>query len=174
MNLGLEKTETEYCMFLNGGDEMIDFSQFAHLYNKIQGKLWGYGGTELYESAMEKRRKYFFVPYSKFLHKFSIKYVPHCSTIFKTNHLKKLGGYNDFFGTAADQAVMLSFALSERPVTQRKILTRFYLGGESTRSKNSIIGDYKLIEMHMRNGGWFENLTAAIMWFLVSFARKWL
>ena len=172
MNVAINKINTEYCMFINGGDEILNFKEISILCSRIRGHLWGYGASILYDDKMQNSKKYTFYPYSKFLHKFSLKYVPHCSTIFNTDFLKNLGGYQYMFGIGADQALIFNFATYGRPVTTSKEISKFYLGGTSTRSNKEIIENFKFIESSFRrNNNIFFRISSETIWKLVTLLR---
>jgi hypothetical protein len=172
MNLGIEILTTKYCIFLNGGDEITSIKNISNMYLKMEDHLWGYGRAILYNPQSMDSRLYTFRPYSKFLHIFSLKYVPHCSTIFDSSFIKSIGGYDDTFGVAADQALILKFAEHQRPVTSLMILSKFYLGGTSTRSGDEIIKDFKFIEKYFYRNILFDFFISKPMWLIVSQIRK--
>jgi hypothetical protein len=173
MNLAIERVTTRYCIFVNGGDEILNIREIYLLCARIQKHLWAYGGTILHNETTGNFKKYIFRPYSRFFHKYSLKFVPHCSTIFNTNFLKEIGGYDPTYGVASDQALMLNFANQSRPVTTPKIISRFYLGGVSTRSNQEIINEYKLIERDLRKyNNSFHNLLHETIWLCVATLRK--
>jgi len=175
MNLAINNIHTEYCMFLNGGDEILNFKEVSILCNRVRGHLWAYGACILYDENTKFSRKYTFYPYSRFLHKYSLKFVPHCSTIFNTNLLKKLGGYQSIFGIAADQALIFNFATYSRPITTLKTISKFYLGGTSTRSDEEIVENFKFIEQNFRNkNNILYEIFSKTIWKMVSFLRSYL
>jgi hypothetical protein len=173
MNVAVNKINTEYCLFINGGDEILNFEEISILCSRIQGHLWGYGASILYDENTQTSKKYTFYPYSKFLHKYSLKFVPHCSTIFNTDFLKNLGGYQYMFGIGSDQALIFNFATYGRPIITSKAISKFYLGGASTRSNKEVIENFKFIERSFRkNNNIFFRISSETIWKLVTLLRN--
>jgi glycosyltransferase involved in cell wall biosynthesis len=145
MNMGAEKLKTEFVLFLNGGDELINGEALQNLVRKIGNENWGYGSIVITKIGSSKSRKYSFNRYSVWPHRLGIKYVPHPATVIRRAIFSRLAGFDVSLSVASDQGLMLSLAQKWQPVIIRESISRFYLGGESTRTEIEINENFKLL-----------------------------
>ena len=172
MNQGLEKLTTELVLFLNGGDELINPRCLVELKNQMGKSSWGYGALEITAENTTRLRKYSFNRYSKNLHRFAIKYVPHPSCIFSVSQFKLNGGYNLKFKTGADQDLILKFARDSYPITSKGCISRFYLGGQSSRNNFETISE--LHEISRSNFGKLlgSEILDQLVWLVILKSRS--
>lgn len=174
MNQGTKKLRTKYVLFLNGGDELINPNGLIQLTNQVGLNSWGYGALAIAEENSAKIRKYSFNTYSKSLHRFAIKYVPHPSTIFSSQMLLDLGGYDVDFSTAADQDLIHRFARNSHPTVLKDSISKFYLGGQSSRTNLETIGELRKISQNnfgtLLNSDYIDQL----FWKIISASRDML
>ena len=172
MNLGLEEIQTDFVLFLNGGDELNNGKALEQLKNDLKPDGWGYGGIQISQASTALTRRYHFTRYNKWLHRFGIKYVPHPSTVFSVKKIRYLGGYNVSYKTGADQDLISRFAMESKPAISKEYISKFYLGGQSSRSNLEIIQELKRISLD--NHGYTLNLKLIddILWSIVSAARS--
>jgi len=145
MNIGAENLKTEFVFFLNGGDELMDGEALQNLVRKIGNGNWGYGSIVIAEMGKSKSRSYSFNSYSIWLHRLGIKYVPHPATVIRRTIFSKLAGFDVSLSVASDQGLMLSLARKWQPIIIGESISRFYLGGESTRTASEINENFKLL-----------------------------
>ena len=147
MNYGISKVTREYILCLNGGDSIFSPRNLQKLLAKIADKPWGYGAISIVNPEDEKKaRKYNFFPYFRLLHKLSLKYVPHPSTIYRTDFLKSLGQFDTTYRIAADQKLALLASKKIRPINSNLIISKFIGGGKSdNRSAFEIVEDFRNI-----------------------------
>ncbi len=138
-NYGLRKVESDFVQFLNGGDELMEPSALSELVFNLARADWGYGNLSIV-SPDSYSRVYSF-RYKKLLHRLGLRYVPHPSTIMRTKVAIELGGYDEKYVSAADHKLLIKFAQRGKPITVRKTVSKFYLGGLSTRNKKLIVAD---------------------------------
>jgi hypothetical protein len=151
MNKGLHNVKTEYCIFLNSGDEFCKDDVLFFVLNQAKGALWGYGAIRhIYSNG--DRKKYNFFPYVQSLHKYGFRYVPHPATFFHTNTIKSLKGFNENYKVAADQELILRLSLIQRPKVIWRELVEFNREGiSSTRGFTEIKRDFYDIRTEIFN-----------------------
>lgn len=172
MNAGLSLAESELCIFLNGGDEICDPGAFKDFASGLTNHEWAYSPIYIASSQKDSHRRYEFKPYSSVKHRLSIKFVPHPGTLYKTEILKLLGGFNASLSVAADQELAMRFAQRSHPRIGDFPFAIFYSGGTSTRSHDEITSDFRLISRQVF--GYFFGLEFldSLVWLLVRYARK--
>ena len=171
MNTGLNLANSVKCTFINGGDEICDRNAMLDFLNSNSEVDLGYAPIFISHPESPVNRVYDFSPYRPLLHRLGIKYVPHPGTIYQTETLKKMGGYDANFKVAADQELALRFAKKSNPAVGICPYVIFYKGGASTRSPFEIMKDFKAISA--KNFGYFFNnsFIDAIIWNFVKLAR---
>lgn len=142
MNFALSKVKTKYVNFLNSGDSLTSHSKLITLLNSMNNSLIGYGDIELSDNSLRKNTRYSFRPYNKILHRLGIKYIPHPATIISADAARNLGGFDLNYQIAADQKLALMLTKISQPVTSNELISKFELGGLSTRSPIDIVKDF--------------------------------
>lgn len=170
MNLGLSQARSEYVIFINGGDQLESAEALEKLTRDLNGRQWGYGSLSV-NSGASHNKVYRFKPYRQLLHRMGIKYCPHPTTIIKRETAIELGGFNPKYKIAADQDLLLKFSKLELPIVTNQEISRFMLGGISTRSSQQINQDFKNISRE--NFGFFFNsiLIDKIIWKILGISR---
>jgi len=94
MNLGLEMVDTPYVFFLNAGDVFSKDLKFDSLIQKIQETGGNWMITNAFFTAPSgKIQLWKYVKPLSLKHKFCLNSFPHHATIYKTDFIKKNGGY---------------------------------------------------------------------------------
>lgn len=145
MNLGARSSGGQYLVFLNEGDEFHDSKGLYNLIEAVKGKEWAYGGMLKVSSFYDKRKFYKFRPYSRTLHRFGWRYVPHPSSMVSRRVFEALGGFNIRERIAADQELFLRVSQISKPGVSKEVISQFHLGGSSSRSVRSAMKDAKRI-----------------------------
>jgi glycosyltransferase involved in cell wall biosynthesis len=172
MNKGLSLAESELCIFLNGGDEICDPRAFRDFAFGLTSHEWAYAPIYITSGQKDSHRKYEFKPYSRLKHRLSIKFVPHPGTIYKTEILKLMGGFNTSFSVAADQELAMRFAQRSHPRIGDLPFAIFYSGGTSTRRQNEITSDFKLMSRQVFGNFFGMGFLDSLIWGMVRYARK--
>lgn len=172
MNKGLSQAESELCMFLNGGDEICDAEAFINFVNGLTSHEWAYSPIYIASDHNDSYRKYEFNPYSPLKHRLSLKFVPHPGTLYKTDILKLMGGFNTTFSVAADQELAMRFGQRFHPRIGGIPFVIFYSGGASTRRQNEITSDFKLMSRQVFGNFFGMGFLDSLIWGLVRYARK--
>lgn len=145
MNRGLTEASGEGVCFLNAGDWFVSTTSARHLAGLLSHSDWGYGATALVD---EKGRTTKLVrpEIPAWRVSFGLAFVPHPSTIVRTQLLRSLGGFDLQLGVAADQGVAIELLRGWRPETTREVLAALRLGGRSTgRGGLEVARDFQLI-----------------------------
>jgi len=171
MNLGARNARARNLMFLNEGDEFFDRYSLSALSASIESHEWAYGRL-LKVDNVDKQSEYRFEPYSKLLHRFGWKYVPHPASIISRNVFESLGGFDERHKVAADQRLFLQMSKMFPPRVLSKPTSKFYLGGLSTRSVKDSMQDLQQVSNELfgpilgmkplDNLFWFFNTLAKI------------
>ena len=104
MNKGLEKVTSEYCLFLNSGDYLLNHQTIENVKNQIDANAtMSYGLIQWEETNLLWNPK-------KDLKAFEMtkkSLIPHQGTFFNTNILKKLNGYKENYKVISDWGIMV-------------------------------------------------------------------
>lgn len=145
MNHGLSKVKTKYVNFLNGGDTLTSDTKLIELLNSMTNSIIGYGDITINDNLLGKTKRYSFRPYSNYLHRLGIKYIPHPATIVSADAARKLGGFDLNYPIAADQKLALMLTKSIKPTINFGLIAEFDRGGLSTRLPVEIVEDFHKI-----------------------------
>ncbi len=174
MNLGVKEISTDYVVFLNGGDELVQGDGLLELFDGIKGYEWGYGALQVMNPSGAKTKIYRSKKYSLLKHRFGIKYVPHPSTMFRRHSIIDRNGFDESFSIAADQEMILRFAIETDPYVVLKPISRFYTGGLSTRNDLEIVQDFHKISLKLFGAVFNWELIDKFLWTMILFARVFL
>jgi len=108
----------------------------------MDNSLIGYGDIEINNDLTGKNNKYSFRPYSNYLHRLGIKYIPHPATIASADAARKLGGFDLNYKIAADQKLALLLTKTVKPAINHGLIAKFERGGLSTRLPIEIVDDF--------------------------------
>jgi hypothetical protein len=67
---------------------------------------------------------------------------------------------------------MLKISKHQRPINTLKILSRFYLGGSSTRDSSEIIKNYKKIANSTKSENYQKEFWIKALWWLIANIRR--
>ena len=164
MNKGLDYVKTDYCLFLNSGDVFVKEDVLHRVYEHVRGSLWGYGSIlRVYKDGEVKQ--YNFHPYFQSLHKYGLRYVPHPATIFHTETIKKLRGFDEEYEVSADQKLMLQFSLIQRPKVIRIATVLFNMNGiSSIRSFTEIMRDFSRFRSELFDRNILDARIFSLFW----------
>jgi len=115
MNKGLNVATGDYCFFLNSGDFFYDkhvLESVAKNINPNSGMVYGLISWEETNQLWNPKRD---------LKSFEMAFhtlIPHQATFFKTEMIKKLGGFKEEFRVVSDWALMLNI-LEKKYKTQK-------------------------------------------------------
>lgn len=174
MNLGVRELSTDYVVFLNGGDELVQGGGLLELLDGIRGHEWGYGALQVINLSGAKTKIYQSKKYSLLMHRFGIKFVPHPSTIFRRLSIIDKNGFDESFSVAADQEMILRFAIETDPYIVPKPISRFYRGGLSTRNDLEIVQDFHKISLKLFGAVFNSELIDRSLWSINLYARVFL
>ena len=172
MNHGLAKVKTKYVNFLNGGDTLTADTQLITLLNSMNNSLIGYGDIEINNNLTGKTNRYSFRPYSNYLHKLGIKYIPHPATIVSTDAARKLGGFDLNYQIAADQKMALMLSKKVKPAVNHGLIAKFERGGLSTRLPVEIVDDFHNIYNELYGYVGKKPFIDYLFWKLILFIRS--
>lgn len=144
MNFGIIVSSGEFCLFLNSADTFYEENSLAHLLVELGKERFGYGSSILVKRTSKGifERNYQFMPFNRFLFLTSSRFVPHCSTIYTRELLIKLGGFRQDVGISADQELFYRALKKGNPQVSRIVVSKFFLGGTSSRSSLAIAREY--------------------------------
>jgi glycosyltransferase involved in cell wall biosynthesis len=164
MNLGVKEISTDYVVFLNGGDELVQGDGLLELFDGIKGYEWGYGALQVINLPGAKTKIYRSKKYCLLKHRFGIKYVPHPSTMFRRLSIIDRNGFDESFSVAADQEMILRFAIETDPYVVLKPISRFYTGGLSARNDLEIVQDFHKISLKLFGAVFNSELIDTFLW----------
>ena len=174
MNLGVRELSTDYVIFLNGGDELVQGDALLELLDGIKGYEWGYGALQVINLPGAKTKIYRSKKYSLLKHRFGIKYVPHPSTMFRRMSIIDKNGFDESFSVAADQEMILRFAIETDPYIVLKPISRFYTGGLSARNDLEIVQDFHKISLKLFGAVFNSELIDRSLWAINLYTRVFL
>jgi hypothetical protein len=172
MNHGLAKVKTKYVNFLNGGDSLTSDTQLIALLNSMNNSLIGYGDIEINNCLTGKPNRYSFRPYSNYLHRFGLKYIPHPASIALADAARKLGGFDLNYPVAADQKLALMLTKKVKPAINHGLIARFERGGLSTRLPIEIVNDFHKIFNELYGFVGKKPITDYLYWKIILLIRS--
>jgi glycosyltransferase len=133
MSCGAELAEGAALSFLNAGDVYVAPTSATTLASLIASSSWGYGSLKVL-NASGRDRVYAFRPFRKWELACGLKYVPHPSSVVRTDLFHKYQGFDLSYQVAADQKFFLQLAQEHRPCVSREVIAVFNMGGASSRA----------------------------------------
>lgn len=171
MNLGAFQAHGTYLLFLNEGDEFHDENSLLDLKVAIGTREWAYGRiVKIGEDGLET--KYKFEPYSILFHRFGWRYVPHPASIMRKSLFSYLGGFDVNHKIAADQKLFLQASRIHSPQILRKLSSKFYLGGVSSRSVLEHMEEFKRISNEVFGPVLGSKYIDDIFWIANTFTKR--
>jgi len=135
MNAGLNQAPGTYVYFLNAGDTFIESTVLQRLVDELRSSpsQWVYGTVDFRDSHGKHLRE---PPwsYDEERHRLFARGVfpPHQGTLARVDALRKLGGFDESYGVAADYKMMLELSLVDTPGILPWPIATFTQGGTST------------------------------------------
>jgi hypothetical protein len=171
MNLAISKIHYGHVLFLNSGDSIVSESALIKLLLRCQPNGWGYGQAVIMKSLEDSTKIYNFSPYIRSLHFLGLRFIPHPSSLIPINLIRRFNSFDPNYPVAADQKLMLQCTQVSEPVVLNEAISRFHLGGISTRSTRDIIQDFRNICRELLPKSHFFNLPIFNPWSLVKLLR---
>jgi len=122
--------------------------------------------------GINKETEYRFEPYSQLLHRFGWKYVPHPASIISKEVFETLGGFDENYTIAADQKLFLQASKVCFPRVLSKPVSKFHLGGLSSRSVLDSMKDLQLASNEVFGPLFGLQPIDNFFWFANTFAKK--
>jgi glycosyltransferase involved in cell wall biosynthesis len=139
MNNGVAQTQSEYILFLNSGDELINKDVLQIVACQLSGEDIIYGNVlfvkedgSSYESGFPAKLNFdFFEKYT----------LAHPATFIKATLLKGMGGYDESLKICADWKFFMEAIFKKNASYKRleTIVSRFYLDGISSLESNAAL-----------------------------------
>ena len=136
MNKGARLARGEYLWFMHAGDVFGDPSVLSRVAVAIKGcrdarPEWLYGLARVVNSDGSLHSTLGIVPFRMFNFAILQRPMPHQATAIRADLFWRLGGYDDEFGMAADQLLMLRAAAHSAPMPLADFLCDFDATGVS-------------------------------------------
>ncbi len=137
----------EFIYFLNAGDELLDEEGIIELVSGIEASNsnWGYANLIVCDVNKKWSNVYQITPFNKFLFGLGIKVIQQQATVYRIDALRKIGGFDESRKISADMLAHLRLLGIGKPVSLPKVVSRFYSGGLSTRSRKEHAKDWNQI-----------------------------
>ena len=138
----------DWLWFLNAGDKFANSSTYELVdkYAQSSSNLWIYGGHFLGSHAGkilgEVKTPQKFKPTNQL---FAKNFISHQASVFKSNFLKELEGFNQKFHIAADWDLLVRASKVDSGERLDEPLVVFFLGGLSSTNKE--LGNRELLEI---------------------------
>jgi hypothetical protein len=171
MNIGLKKIDSGHVLFLNSGDTIFSETALNNLLKACQPNLWGYGKAMMVKISGETSTMYSFAPYIRNLHFLGLRFIPHPSTILPVGLTRQVGLFDLKYTVAADQKYLLQCSQISNPIVLDEPISKFNLGGLSTRSPKSIVQDFRKLSKELLPKSHFYNWPVFNPWPLVTLLR---
>jgi glycosyltransferase involved in cell wall biosynthesis len=117
MNKGLKKAIGQYCLFLNSGDCLISNSVLQQLVLGLNDNVDVLYGDFQYLSKSFNNIERF--PKKLSIYHFAYSYVPHTSSLIRTNLLIELNGYDESFNIISDWVFFLRALIEKKAVFEK-------------------------------------------------------
>lgn len=171
MNIGLRKIKSGHVLFLNSGDTIFSETALNNLLKACQPNLWGYGKAMMVKKSDVTSTMYSFSPYIRNLHFLGLRFIPHPSSILPVGLIRQVGLFDLKFSVAADQKYLLQCSQISNPIVLDEPISKFHLGGLSTRGPKSIVQDFRKFSKELLPKSHFYNWPVLNPWLLVKLLR---
>jgi len=141
------ETNFSYVYFLNAGDELLDEDGILEIVDlmKTSDSIWGYANLIISDENNKWSHVYQITPFNKFLFALGIKVIQQQATVYCVEALRKIGGFDETRKISADMLAHLRLLNIGKPVFVPKVVSQFYSGGLSTRSRKEHSKDWNQI-----------------------------
>jgi hypothetical protein len=164
----------DWLWFLNAGDEFVNAStyQLVNHFTQNASNQWIYGGHYLgSESGNILGQVKTPQKFQASNQLFAKKYVCHQSSIFRSQFLKDLGGFDLNFKIAADFDLMVRASKLDPGVAIHQSISVFYLGGISTKARQK--ANFELLQLRKIHLGQ-RMMIKSYAFFFYRFVRNFL
>lgn len=135
MNKGLALATAPIVTFLNAGDSYARDDVTLRAANQLEesGAIWGFGLAKIVTKAGLSARPIKYRAYSNWAHGVGTMFVSHQCVFMNTGWLRRLGGFDQTFGAAADVHCLLRTGYVHKPATWGTVDVLYEAGGLSDR-----------------------------------------
>lgn len=123
--------ESDLVCWLNAGDvfERENTINFVVSSFMTDGWKWFYGNNSTFNSKGDRHSSYPQVPFSKFLFRMGLRWIPHASVFMETTFALSLGAYRSDIGLGSDQEFLMRAAAKCLPATTTIKISSMKEGG---------------------------------------------
>jgi glycosyltransferase involved in cell wall biosynthesis len=175
MNKGARRASGDLVVFLNSGDVLTDSDVLefvAHQWAVEPEWKWGYGAQRHLNSQLVPSRGSIISPFNVRKFELGLQFVPHPSSYVDRNLFLKAGGFDESFGTAADQEFFFRIVRRHKPAVWIRFVCDFLDGGIHT-TETAWSRERLWHKMRVKNGVAIlgsPSIDAATSW-LIALAR---
>jgi glycosyltransferase involved in cell wall biosynthesis len=153
-NKGARLANGDLLVFVNSSDGLTDPSVLAFVAEEWSDSgnwLWGYGAMRFTDSNRMPFTGTVQAPFSRRKFQLGRQYIPHPASYVSRELFRDQGGYDESFGTAADQEFFMRVSQKHAPAVWIRFLADFMAGG--VHSSESIWHTEALWhQMRVKNG----------------------
>ncbi|BBZ79560.1 putative glycosyltransferase [Mycolicibacterium anyangense] len=138
MNKGARKAQGDLLVFINSSDgfthpSVLDF--VANRWSESEDWQWGYGAMRFTDANRMPFSGTVQAPFDRRKFEFGRQYIPHPASYVSRRLFLETGGFDESFGTAADQEFFVRICRTHAPAVWIEFLADFMAGGvHSTES----------------------------------------
>ncbi|WP_158423510.1 glycosyltransferase family 2 protein [Mycobacterium sp. EPa45] len=139
MNKGARRARGDLLVFVNSSDGLTDPSVLefvAHQWSEHDDWQWGYGAQRFTDSNRTPFSGTVQAPFDRRKFEFGRQYIPHPASYVSRKLFLESGGFDESFGTAADQEFFVRVCQTHAPAVWIRFLADFMAGG--IHSKQSV------------------------------------
>lgn len=135
MNKGAWRSSGDLLVFLNSGDIFSDSDvlRFVSRQWVLDDEWrWGFGAQRHVNASGTPIRASVVAPFNRRKFELGLQFVPHPASYVERTLFVESGGFDEAFGTAADQEIFFRFVRVHRPAVWVRFLCDFLEGGVHT------------------------------------------
>ncbi|MBN4070581.1 glycosyltransferase [Olleya sp. AH-315-F22] len=163
MNKGINQAKSDYLLFLNSGDSLIDDTNILEdIHGLLQDDIVAFDCLLFRDGKQVGKRTHIEKPTLFYVYKYGFK---HQSTFIKRTLFETFGLYNESYNISGDYEFWIRCVLSPETKIRgyNKILSNFQLGGISQRSnwgEEHRVIEQKLLPHLIEDFGHYDKLLA--------------